>query len=99
MEAACSDKNLVLVRNRISAVQARRYTDWANQNFTCIRYKANGVGRAVAQAVSRWLPTAAVWVRARAACGICGGQSGTGAGLLRVLLFPLPIIPPSYPSS
>jgi hypothetical protein len=29
-------------------------------------------------------------------CGICGGQSGTGAGCLRVLLFPLPIlIPPT----
>jgi hypothetical protein len=51
-------------------------------------------GRAVAQAVSRWLPTAAARVRIRAACGVCGGQSGTGAGLLRVLRFPLPIIPP-----
>jgi hypothetical protein len=28
-------------------------------------------------------------------CGICGGQSGGGAGFLRVLLFPMPIfIPP-----
>jgi hypothetical protein len=56
-------------------------------------------GRAVAQAVSRWLPTAAVRVRFRAACGVCGGQSGTGAGFLRVLRFPLPIIPPVSPSS
>jgi ribosomal protein S14 len=39
-------------------------------------------GRAVAQAVSRWLPTAAARVRIRAACGVCGGQSGTGAGFL-----------------
>jgi hypothetical protein len=31
--------------------------------------------------------------------GICGGQSGTGAGFLQVLLFPLPIIPPSAPYS
>jgi hypothetical protein len=53
-------------------------------------------GRAIAQAVSRWLPTAAAWVRARVwSCGICGGQSGIGAGFLRVLQFPLPIfIPP-----
>jgi hypothetical protein len=39
-------------------------------------------GRAVAQAVSRWLPTAAARVRVRAACGICGKESGTGAGFL-----------------
>jgi hypothetical protein len=47
-------------------------------------------GLAVAQAVSRWLPTAAVRVRVRKACGVCGGQSGTGADFLRVLRFPLP---------
>jgi hypothetical protein len=55
------------------------------------------MGRAIAQAVSRWLPTAAtrVW-----SCGICGGQSGAGAGFLRVLRFPLPIfIPPISPQS
>jgi hypothetical protein len=56
-------------------------------------------GRAVAQAVRRWLPTAAVRVRVRAACGFCGGQSDTGAGLLRVLRFPLPMIPPISPLS
>jgi hypothetical protein len=57
------------------------------------------LGRAVAQAVSRWLPTAAARVRIQAACGVCGEQSGTGAGFLRVLRFPLPIIPPISPSS
>jgi hypothetical protein len=51
-------------------------------------------GRAVAQAVSRWLTTAATRFRVRAARGFCGGQSGTAAGFLPVLLFPLPIIPP-----
>jgi hypothetical protein len=31
---------------------------------------------------------------------ICGGQSGAGAGFLRVLRFSLPIfIPPNFPSS
>jgi hypothetical protein len=49
--------------------------------------------RAVAQAVSLWLPTAAARVRVREACGVCGGQRGIGAGFLRVLRFPLPIIP------
>jgi hypothetical protein len=50
-------------------------------------------------AVRRWLPTAAARVCVRAACGVCGGQSGTGAGFLRVLRFPLPIIPPIAPLS
>jgi hypothetical protein len=57
------------------------------------------IGRPVAQAVSRWLPTASARVRVRAACGVCCGQSGTGAVFLRVLWFPLPIIPPISPSS
>jgi hypothetical protein len=59
------------------------------------------VGRAVGQAVSRQLPTAAVRVRARVrSCGICGGQSGNGAGFLRVLRFPLLIrIPLSAPQT
>jgi hypothetical protein len=36
-------------------------------------------GRAITQAVSHRLPTAAARVRAQLrACGICGGQSGTG---------------------
>jgi hypothetical protein len=52
-------------------------------------------GRAVAQAVSRWLPTAAAW-----SSGICGGRSGAGADFLRVLRFHLPIfIPPNFPFS
>jgi hypothetical protein len=43
--------------------------------------------------VSRRLAIAAARVRSlNKSCGICGGQSGTGAGYLRVLRFPLPII-------
>jgi hypothetical protein len=59
------------------------------------------VDRALAQAVSRWLPTTAARVRSQVwSSGICGGQSGAGAGFLRVLQFPLPVfIPPNSPSS
>jgi hypothetical protein len=58
-------------------------------------------GSAIAQAVSRWLHTAAARVQTRVwSSGIYGGQSGAGAGFLRVLQFPLPIfIPPNSPSS
>jgi hypothetical protein len=56
------------------------------------------VGCAVAQAVSHWFPTSAPRVRVRTPCGVCGGQRSTGAGFLRVLRFPLPIIPPISPS-
>jgi hypothetical protein len=55
----------------------------------------------MAQAVSHLLPTAAARVRAQVrSCGICGEQSGIGAGFLRVLRFPLPIlIPQTAPHS
>jgi hypothetical protein len=56
-------------------------------------------GRVIGQAVSSWLPTAGARVRARvSSCGICGEQSGTGAGFLQVLRFSLSIfIPPVTP--
>jgi hypothetical protein len=38
------------------------------------------LGHAIAQAVSRWLPTAVARVRSQVRS--CGGQSGTGAGFL-----------------
>jgi hypothetical protein len=62
------------------------------------------LGRGIAQAVNRWdrwFPTTAVRVRALVrTCWIYVGQSGTGAGFLRVLWFPLPIfIPPIAPQS
>jgi hypothetical protein len=57
--------------------------------------------RAIAQAASRWIPTAVTRFRDRVRSrGICCGQSGTEAGFLRVLRFPLPIfIPPIAPQS
>jgi hypothetical protein len=54
------------------------------------------LGRAIAQAVSRRLPTAAARVRARLKSRrICDGPSDVGAGFLQVLRFPLPILIPS----
>jgi hypothetical protein len=57
--------------------------------------------RAIAQADSRRLSTSAARARVQVkSCGICGGQSDTVAGFLRVLRFPLPIlIPPTAPRS
>jgi hypothetical protein len=75
---------------------ASRYLRVSDTPYPVTRRKC----RAIAQAVSRWLPNAAARVRIRAACGFCGRQSGTGASILRVLRFPLPIIiPPISPSS
>jgi hypothetical protein len=56
---------------------------------------------AIAQAVSRRLPTAAAQVGAEVrSCGIFDGQSDIGAGFLPVLRFPLPIlISPNVPHS
>jgi hypothetical protein len=34
------------------------------------------------------------YIRTVRSCGICGGQSDTGAGFIRVLRFPLPILIP-----
>jgi hypothetical protein len=66
----------------------------ASQNIVIIN------GRAIAEAVSRWLPTAAGRVQSLVwSSGICGGQSGVGGGFLRVIWFPLQFIPPNSPSS
>jgi hypothetical protein len=62
---------------------------WPNNMTTIVTWQP---GRAIAQAVSRRLPTAPARVQTRVwSSGICGGQNGAGAGFLRVLRFPLPI--------
>jgi hypothetical protein len=61
------------------------------------RYSNNRDGKDIY--IYIYIPSAAARVRVRPACGVCGGQSGTGAGFLRVLRFPLPIIPQISPLS
>jgi hypothetical protein len=57
--------------------------------------------RTTAEAVNRRLPTAAAWARSQvSSCEICGRQSGTGAGFLRVPRFSLPALTaPTAPHS
>jgi hypothetical protein len=61
-----------------------------------LRYTQQPIeARTLAQAVSRRLHTAVARVRYQVkSCGICGGQSGTEAGFLRVLRFLLPVLIP-----
>jgi hypothetical protein len=74
---------------------------WDSYNAEIFSLRVIAVeGRAIAEAVSRWLPTATARVQSRfGLSGICGGQSGAGAGFLPVLRFPLPFIPPYSPTS
>jgi hypothetical protein len=75
------------------------------ENYTLRKYDTNKLetisGNDVNRSYIREIPTAAARVQTRVwSSGIYGGQSGTGAGFLRVLRFPLSIfIPPNSPSS
>jgi hypothetical protein len=82
-------------------IDERKSSIW---EFPILHVYTYPLGRAIAQAVSRWLPTAVAQVQTHVrSCGICGGQSSTGAGFLRVLWFPLPTfispVAPQSPSS
>jgi hypothetical protein len=84
-------------------IQFSLYVSWLLlQSMTLSRRsKSCSEGRDMAQPVSLRLSNEAVRVRAQVrSCGICGEQNSTGAGFLRVLRFPLPIlIPPTAPHS
>jgi hypothetical protein len=68
-------KNLFLLRNK-------KFWD----NFWLTTYSRAG---GIAQAVSRWLPTAGARVQTRVwSSGICGGQSGAEAGFSEYFGFP-----------
>jgi hypothetical protein len=92
-------------RRRCSVWNETLHPRKAIKNKTCEQeamefVRRIGVVCAMAEAVSRWLPTASARVQSRVwSSGICGVQSGVTAGFLRVLRFPLPFIPPNSPSS
>jgi hypothetical protein len=76
---------------------------WNNEHiYPGILYRLinnNTHGCPIAQAVSCWLQTEVAWDRVQVrSYRIRGGQSGTG-GFLRILWFPLQIIPPTAPHS
>jgi hypothetical protein len=83
----------------VSATTGRHQKQSYRDKGTTSQIVAKGfLGRTIAQAVSRLLPTEAALVLSRVrSCGICGGQSGNGSVFfLQVLRFPLPIlIPPT----
>jgi hypothetical protein len=102
--SSCSSKSVVQLRltashrKRAYATKSNHVTRIAEQT-SVVKMDHSAIyghcilkGRTTAQAVSRGLPTAAARVRAQVR------QSGNGAGFLRVLRFPLPIlIPPTAP--
>jgi hypothetical protein len=72
---------------------------WHQLNHCCCYYCYYAFQNVTS--LSGRLPTAAARVRVHVrSCGICGAQSDTGAGFLRVFRFPLPtLIPPTAPQS
>jgi hypothetical protein len=65
----------------------------SNKNKVSVRPWAWQRSYAKALAFSRWLPTAEARVRSQVrVCGIYGAHSGTVAGFLRVLRFPMLIL-------
>jgi hypothetical protein len=104
LEPRVHTRSMISLRTWSVVMSLHRFKAWSKKLIICgFFYKSvlYIVGRAIAQAVSRRLPTAAARVRAQVrSCGICGGQSGTGTGFRRVLPFPLPVlIPPTAPHS
>jgi hypothetical protein len=90
---------------KITRIHANHTSNTINsENFAFAEGEESKIGLslAIAQVISRRLPTALPRVRSQVRSrGICGIQSGTGAGFLRVLRSPLSVLLPSngpYPS-
>jgi hypothetical protein len=89
----CNDKSFV----KKYCVRLSTSTPLPSVFGITVHRKLYRAGRAIAQTVSRWLPTAAAWIQTRV--WLCGDfvmdKSGAGAGFLQELRFPLPIYIPS----
>jgi hypothetical protein len=98
----CNYYSVTLFRRKITGSGKIQWgTLWQYFSLLLDNFIYMDVGRAIAKAVSCQFPTTVAWARAQVrSCGSCGGQSGTGAGFLQGLRFPLPIlISPTPPHS
>jgi hypothetical protein len=76
-------RSVGIVRTR---TQATEFSFSFSQGHRSLYTAQSQKGRAIARGVIRWRPTAVARVRTWVtSCGICGGQSGTGVGFVRVL--------------
>jgi hypothetical protein len=101
----CSDfalifKYVVLKRGHLlDFIQKVMFHSRVGLSLTVFKFKQNKqtwCGRAITQAVSRRLPTAAAWVQTRVGTwDFVMDKSGAGAGFLQELRFPLPMYIPS----
>jgi hypothetical protein len=75
---------MIILQPKVAVSSSERYTFLIPETDKDQKELVNhNWGRTIAQAVSHWIPTAAARVRALVwSCGICGGQSGAGAGFL-----------------
>jgi hypothetical protein len=85
--------------HKTDLVRHKSFMLWHSITLTLLHLECYK-GRAVARAISHWLITATARIRALVrSCGICGGQSDTEGGLLRVRRVPLSVIPLTAPHS
>jgi hypothetical protein len=97
---SCSDYEHLFFGRGFSVLQRKKKHDQGLRSLQegimeSVANQRSARATPIAQAVSRWLPTAEARVRARVrSSGICGGQSGDGTSFPGVLRSMLPICTP-----
>jgi hypothetical protein len=84
-----SGTEVISMESNLTHPTVLRYVDCSSCERHC-GSQCDILGRAIAQAVSRWLPTTAARVQTWV-WNFVIDKSGAGAGFLRELRFPLPI--------